>query len=260
MKNIILTGYQSGLGKFLSKNFDDPYNLGYHNDFSELKHADTSDSVLIHCGFSRIVPKENISLTSYKKNVISTQRLLQYRFKKVIYISTVDVYPKNSDECKEDEQLTNESAPGIYAYQKLIAEEITKASSDSYLILRLPMLVGIDVRTNSIQRLINGTKISLSGTSTVNVVTHALVLKFIQQAIRAKATGVFNLTAKTNATLSDLKIALKSKSNFGDFDYKTPNLNNSKAQKILPELANSSESIVKAFSLEVFKHMKNSKK
>jgi nucleoside-diphosphate-sugar epimerase len=247
MKDVILTGSESGLGKFLSKNLDRPFHLGYGRDFEELSGLDVSNSVLIHCGFSRIAPDHSVSIRDYQRNLVLTANLLKYNFKQVIYLSTIDVYPKQIKAMTEDYNIKNEDVTGVYTYQKLIAEKMTKDACGNHIILRMPMLVGLDTKPNSIRRLINGTNVGLCGESTINVITHQHVLDFITAGLIGQFTGVFNLTAKTNVKLLSLKSALNSKTMFGDFLYETPILDNSKAQKILPDLKSSSMTIVENF-------------
>ena len=95
LKKYYVTGYKSGLGKHIFETLENTF------PFEEVPSAITKEeeseyNVLILCGFNRISPNDNISFDVLDRNV----NRIHYEggsFDHVIYISTIDVYPKSYD-------------------------------------------------------------------------------------------------------------------------------------------------------------------
>ena len=82
MARFLVTGVNSGLGKYLYENL--PNSLGLNRDNFNLIKNEEYDTI-IHCAFN----KENI-ITDYEKylddNIFLTQRLKKLNYKKFVYI------------------------------------------------------------------------------------------------------------------------------------------------------------------------------
>ena len=111
---------------------------------------------------------------------------------------------------------------------------IQKFSKKKYTILRVAGLLDKSSRKNSIQKIIlnNNKKISLSSRSTLNYILYEDLLNFINIVMKKKKFGVFNVSASKNIKLIDLKNYLNlNKVRFGNYDYITPKIDNTKAKK-----------------------------
>lgn len=119
---ILLTGGSGLLGKELQKYIDDFY-APSHKEFDILKPKCIEEvDLIIHCaGYTDLVRAELEKEQCYKINTIGTYKLLQtYKSIPFVYIST--------DYC---------TCPvNWYSWTKLSAEELIRAHSKSYLIIR----------------------------------------------------------------------------------------------------------------------------
>ena len=149
MKNFLITGIGSGLGKYLYNTIPDSLGLD-RNNFNFIKHEDYD--VIIHCAFN----KENI-ITDHKKylddNIFLTQRLKTLNYSKFVYISTVDVYQQN---------------PNMYSIFKQLSETMMDKND---LILRCPMMLGNTMKPNHVTKIKDNIEsIGLSGESKFNYI------------------------------------------------------------------------------------------
>ena len=90
----LITGINSGLGKYLYESLSHSVGLNRSTNFETIKHIEYD--TIIHCAFN----KEN-NISDYKKylddNIFLTQRLKKLKYKKFVYISSVDVYQKTKN-------------------------------------------------------------------------------------------------------------------------------------------------------------------
>ena len=115
-----------------------------------------------------------------------------------------------------------------------MSENYIQKSKKKYTILRVAGLLDKSSRKNSIQKMIlnNNKKISLSSRSTLNYILYEDLLNFINIVMKKKKFGVFNVSASKNIKLIDLKNYLNlNKVRFGNYDYITPKIDNTKAKQ-----------------------------
>ncbi len=169
-----------------------------------------------------------------------------------MFISSVDVYPKDGDRHKEDEVISADSVSGIYPVTKLMSESIVRGHCDDYLILRASSLLGEYARKNNLIRIAEDTKdtLSLAGASTLNFVLYSDILEFIKCAIRKNISGVFNLVSSENITLAEVAEMLGKNVKFGDYSYFVGNIDNSKACSVLSAFNKTSREVVNRFVKE----------
>lgn len=135
--NILISGVKSGLGRYLHENLG---GVGFDKDdfaarFTKLKQE--RFDVIIHCAFNSARTVNSKELGEYiNDNLLLTEKLLSIRHKKFIFISSVDVYPKDSLVHFEDEVIDLNKLSGIYGITKLSSEAIVTSFSSNYLILR----------------------------------------------------------------------------------------------------------------------------
>ena len=175
---ILVTGSSSGLGKFLSENLKcDVFNR--NKNFESLEY-----DVIIHCVWDcRNTVNQRDLLDYVNNNIFLTKRLIEeLKFKKMIFLSSVDVYPKNSDRIESSDIDVN-LIKNIYGKSKLICEEIVK-KSQNYLILRSAGIIGKNKLPKGILNIFKNGETTLTSDSVVNYITHGDILSVINQYIK----------------------------------------------------------------------------
>lgn len=232
-KKYYVTGYKSGLGKHVFETLENTF--PYEEEPSSItKERESEYNVLILCGFNRISPNDNISFDVLDRNV----NRLQYEggsFDHVIYMSTIDVYPKSNEiTFYEDYTFLNRDFYSIYQYQKILSEQrLLNFGNQKITILRLPALVGKNCIPNSITKVIKGENCNLSGSSSFYALTYDAVLDILKQCVEMRVFGVYNCTPTKKFTLHQLAKRCHKSINFGTFSYYTPDINSSKIRKNL---------------------------
>jgi hypothetical protein len=200
MKDFLITGINSGLGKHLYNNL--PNSLGLNRDnFDSIK--DESYQTIIHCAFN----KENI-ITDYKKylddNILLTQRLKNLKYNKFIYISTIDVYQEYHN---------------MYSFFKKFSETLL---DDKDLILRCSMMLGPTMKPNHLTKIkSNIDHISLSKDSTFNYILMDDLVEFFISNDYLGYSGVIDFVSNSNITLNELKQIINSTTQLGEYTYKS---------------------------------------
>ena len=158
MNKVLVTGCNSGLGKFISDTIPNSIKLNRNNRhelLSDLK-QDGVD-LIIHCAFGFQGGYENNEITYYFKyiddNILLTKDLVDIPHKKIVYISSLIVYNPN---------------PINYKFTKLYSESIVETLGSNPLILRCPSMLGKDIKPNNLSKLIKDPNYQLSLTSTSN--------------------------------------------------------------------------------------------
>ena len=198
MREYLITGVQRGLGQHLWHSLPDSAGLDRTN-FDVIKQD--SYKTIIHCAFN----KENPVINHRKyieDNIFLIQKLKKLKYKKFVYISSVDVYQEN---------------PTIYALFKRFAESLLDPGD---LILRCPMLLGATSKPNHITKMWrNEPKIGLSGESTFSYVLMDDIAKFFKSGDYMGYSGVIDFVSTDVAKLSDVKNQLKSTTELGSYVY-----------------------------------------
>lgn len=247
--DIVITGSGRGLGRFLLKKLG-----GTECDPRTGKNINSkTPKIIIHCGYkfpSVSSAAEAISdLELAKKTTISL--LHMKNIVKFIFISSVDVYPRNRRiHWREDVKIDSRDVLGPHGFLKLALEEIVLENSQNSLILRPSMMLGNSISANSITKIISGENIKLSLTkdSTFNLISHHSIADFIKTAITLDLSGTFNLSSSNNISLEKIaETAGNSKITFGNNSYKTPSLNNRKVVKYCKTFSKSSENILLSY-------------
>jgi hypothetical protein len=198
MKDFLITGINSGLGKYLYDNL--PNSLGLNRDnFAAIK--DESYQTIIHCAFN----KEN-TITDYKKylddNIFLTQRLKNLKYNKFIYISTVDVYQEYHN---------------VYSSFKKFAETLL---DENDLILRCPMMLGDTMKPNHATKIKDNIEsIGLSGKSKFNYLLMDDLVEFFISDDYKQYKGVIDFVANSLVELEDVKQYFNSTTKLGEYVY-----------------------------------------
>lgn len=246
-QKFLITGHKSGLGRYLYEYFG---GIGLDRNvpddkFEQIK-LEGVDAI-IHCAFNRARKINSKNLYQYiYDNVFLTKKLAKIPHKKFIYISSVDVYPKNNKKHSENEVIDINQISGIYAITKLISESIIQNLCHKFLILRCSTLLGRDSRENSLIKIIkeNNPTLTLSSESIFNFILHKDVLEFINIAVENDLQGIYNLVSSKNISLFEISELLRKKVNFGKYKYNVDNIDNSKITSIFPAFKKDSKEVI----------------
>ena len=261
MTTYLTTGHKSGLGRYLHEYFGG-IGIDRSTKIDKIEVNRVGADVIIHCASQ--APKNVTSNSLYPfidDNILLTERMTEFRHKKFIFISTVDVYPKNANYHDEDEDIPLSAVANFYAVTKLISESIIKNKCPNFLIIRCTSLLGKYSRQNSLIKMkeLKSPKLTLAGSSEMNYVLHQQVADFIKYAVSINLTGVYNAAATDNIKLSYVADLFKKKVNFGSYLYRVGNISNRKISSALPVFAKTSEDVIAQFIKNDFQERKNVK-
>jgi len=83
--------------------------------------------------------------------------LQDFRYRRYVHLSTVDVYPEHADPARNAEDAVIDTARlSPYGLHKLLAEQLVRYYARDWLVLRLAGLVGRGLRKNSVYDLLKG--------------------------------------------------------------------------------------------------------
>lgn len=247
---ILTTGTLSGLGKYIYENLG---GIALSRDMPpDVREKIRSSSVdtIIHCAFNSQKKVDSENLYQYlQDNVFLTGELVNIPHKKFIFLSTVDIYPKNSRKHTEEEIIDTNSVNSIYGITKLMSESIVRSRCSNYLILRASALLGVSMRENSLSRMLDNKEcvLSLSGDSEFNYVLYSDVLEFIRCSMKNDLTGIYNTASSTNISLSEAADMAGADVKFGDYIYYVGSPDNSRISSLSPAFRKTSKEVIKEF-------------
>lgn len=124
-----------------------------------------------------------------------------------VHVSTVDVYADPGSE-QTTEEMTASLSPfqSVYGFHKLLAEHCVQRFAKKALVLRLPALVGPNLRKNPIFDHFHEDKsLFIAGDSRLNIVHTDFVAEATLKLLNSGVSqGVFNLAASDSLKISDL--------------------------------------------------------
>jgi len=187
---ILVTGYKSGLGRFL---YEELKADGYgRDDDIPKKYYD----IIIHC--ARCAPDV-------------TWNLLGIPHGKFIYISTVDVY----------EALRG--SPNYYEAQKIENEKIVRLMAANHLILRCGAFVGKYMKHNNLVKMFKGEPLTLSKESTFGFIHYERILAMLFWDNLIGQSGTMHLLGKVRS-LGDIAKEYNLKPQWREYTYTTPEI------------------------------------
>lgn len=251
MKEILIVGAGSGLGRSVYEKFG---TFRWDRDISlkeRQKLKDNGVDIIIHTAFNPIQKVDSTNLTEYvSDNILLTSELVSIPHQKFIFVSSVDVYPKDSLKHKEEETISLNEVGGIYGISKLMSESLVKKNCLDYLILRCSGLLGRYSRKNSLIKIMDDENctLTLRSDSNFNYILHSDVANFIQQAIENDIQGIFNIASSKNMTLEQIANSLGRKVTFGDYFYNVGNIDSSKIMSLHSAFAKSTAQVIFEFA------------
>lgn len=243
--NVLVSGASSGLGRYLKRKF----RAKAFSRFSPDERPDNYD-VIIHCAQAPMNDPMNLYNDFHECRLLA-KRLLNWRPKKFVFISSVDVYPKGCFMADELLGINPSDVIGAYAISKLMVEGMVQAMSENWLILRCGALLGPDMRSNHFTRMFFGpVQIGLSPASSFNYVRYEDVAALIEAGMQVDGGRIVNCISSHSVTLGALSRDISHKVDFGLYTYKTPSLSNGFALGLCPSLDRDSEETVAMFLKE----------
>ncbi|MBI5236221.1 MAG: NAD-dependent epimerase/dehydratase family protein [Deltaproteobacteria bacterium] len=252
-EGIVITGAKSGLGRFLYENLG---GLGVTRstvdaDLAKLELAGAD--VIIHCAFNRLWGGDALSMYGYvKDNVLLSSALAGVPHEKFIYLSSIEVYPKNNALHSEAESLGMGAVNGLYGAAKLMSEAIVAQASPNHVILRAAGLLGGYSRRNTVMKLMTDhePELTLTPDSSINCVLYEDVLSFIKEAIKRDEKGIFNLASSANATVEEIAAFFGKRPRYGSWRYDAGMIDNLKARAITGGFQDTSMDALSRFASE----------
>jgi len=203
-KKILITGTRSGLGKFLSKKYENVICISRETPFDDNIIYENIDTI-IHCAFNQNMSELNlVNYKIYEDNINLTKKLLKISHRRFVYISTCQV-----------SELNSKSQPTPYVVMKALNEHIIREQSKNYLILRPSCLVGDDKKRNSLHKLMNNEDITLTEDS----INDFILLEDVYDIIESYESGIFYLLSNKKITMKEVAEKYNKKINFGNFKY-----------------------------------------
>ena len=246
---VLVTGSQSGLGKFIYEKTNNAIEFNRDNTIDDVKDLDLD--IIIHCANNKAIQIDSTQLLEYMKdNLLLTYELSKIPCNKFIYISTVDVYPKNGMLHREDEIIDIKKVSNVYGLTKLMSEQLVKENRDNYLILRPTALLGPYMKPNSLTKILTGNYVNftLAKQSSFNYVLYDDIYNFISFACKENLGGIFNLASKSNVSLLQVAQVLgKEDVPFGDYEYHIGHIDNSLVNEFYPSFNKETLDIIKLF-------------
>ncbi len=241
---VLVTGASSGFGKHCVERFNA---TTYSRKTTAAEIAANAKAepydVIIHAAFNTKPIIDTSQLYAYLNDTLFlTQRLTTIPHKRFIFISSVDVYPKDSYAHHEDEVIHLKDTSNIYAVSKLMSESIVLNEANDPLILRPTAMLGPDAKPNSLIKILSHERVSLtlSGQSVFNFIRHVDLSDFIVTALKSNLSGIYNTAASSSIQLAEVSRHFDKPVSFGSYTYQTANADNHKAVAILSNFKNTS--------------------
>ncbi len=143
----------------------------------------------------------------FLESVVSVRNsLVDFKFKRYIFLSTSDIYPDCSSSALTDEAIRpNIAAQSPYGFHKYIAEQCVQHSADEWLILRQGGFVGAGLKKNAVFDALYGEKLWVHADSRFQFIntdeSAACIMQLIQQGVSKE---VFNVTAQGTISARDI--------------------------------------------------------
>jgi dTDP-4-dehydrorhamnose reductase len=251
----LITGSKSGLGQYLHERFDGAEWSRNVDASLQAQIEDEGVDVIVHCAFNSRVETAKRDFYQYiSDNLLLTEKLTRVPHKKFIFISTVDVYPKNGKVSHEDDTIDPNEVANIYGTTKLMSEAIVSNECADFLILRCSALLGKYARQNSLMRILENDvcELTLSAQSCFNYVLHKDVGDFILHTLDDDIQGVYNFVSNQNVALGDIAKFFGREPHFGSYRYDAGVVSNAKIVSTFPPIDRSSMDAVIFFTEEKY--------
>ena len=207
---ILITGTDSGLGKFLHQQIDSSVVINRRN-VKKIK-LNEDYKIIIHCAFNqkKFLTDRDSYYDYLFDNLLFTEKLLSLNYNLFIYISSIEVYKKNNFD--------------LSIYFKKFAESLVNKKAKRFKILRCSMILGPTMRENHITKIFNNknSTLSLSKNSEFNYILMEDILSYVQTLKKNEKNELIDFVSSKNIKLEKVVKLFSKKVNYGKFVYKTP--------------------------------------
>jgi len=246
----LVTGARSGFGRHAHEVFGGATWVRDTSPEERRSLRDSGADVIVHSAFNAAPRVDSENAAQYlRDNVLLTAELLRIPCRKFVFVSTVDVYPKDAEARHEDDVIDLSAGQKVYGVTKLLSEALVREQNPDHLILRCSALLGRHMRRNSLVRMIEDEpcRLGLAEDSRFNYVLHRDVTDFITLALERDLRGVFNVASDGNVRLSEVAAYLGKHVEFGSHWYDVGEIDNGKASGLAKGLRRSSLETVQYF-------------
>lgn len=251
MRNILVSGCNSGLGRYCYEKFQAQ---GLHRnsdfrDFLRLAEQQPFDAI-IHCAWNTNAATMKNNFQQYLNDtLILTEKLLTLPTKLFVFISTIDVYPLTNTFHDEEECIDISQIKTVYGQMKYVTEQYIQSKTKNFLIIRPSALLGEYAKPNSLMKILSQDKptLSLSEKSEFNYVLHADLAEFIALAMEQDIRGIYNFVAQDNITLAQVCEKYARKADFGSYEYQTQAVSTDKIDDLKSGLLKTSVLAIEQF-------------
>ncbi|GGF23941.1 hypothetical protein GCM10011611_32540 [Aliidongia dinghuensis] len=210
--------------------------------------------VIVHCAVNSAKSIDAGNVNDYiDDNILLTRTLASVPHCLFVYVSTVDLYPVSGGPYDEDFEVKGEELAGAYRVTKFAAEAYVRKHCPRHLVLRPTTLIGRDARPMSLTRLLLEAepKLFLAADSRYNVISHDMVVDFIEAAIATQTVGIFNIASTGYLRLADVANWLGVAPRYGAYHYQVAKVDNARALRILPALQRTTADVLHEFLVNV---------
>ena len=175
----------SALARYCKKNSKDYFIINRVN-YNESKGKKCDIFINVAGNSSKILAQKN-PIKDFKESVELTKNsLIDFNFKKYVFISSCDIYP----DCSSPDLTLENSKIDVfkqthYGFHKYLAEQCVSHHSDNWLIIRLGGMVGPGLKKNAIYDIINGGPLWISPESQLQFIhtddVARIVFSFIEK-------------------------------------------------------------------------------
>lgn len=230
-KKILISGASTGLGNYLLRKIPGAEHFDRNLLDNYIARRSFYDAI-IHCAYDASCPETPDEMFGYlSSNLFLTRSLIDLDCKKFVYISSVDVYPKNETRVFDEfYSFDPTKIVGAHPCMKIFNESMVSIKSPESLILRPSLMIGYAARLNTVTRLCRGDSgpFTLHPDSTFDLVTHEMVAEFLQMALNTELSGIYNVCTGAPISLAKIASHLCISPRWGDYLYQTPVVSNEK--------------------------------
>jgi nucleoside-diphosphate-sugar epimerase len=143
----------------------------------------------------------------FQASVVSVRNtLVDFKFKKYIFLSTGDVYPDCSNSYfAREHAIINASEQSPYGFHKYMAELCVQHAAKDWLIIRQGGFVGKELKKNAVFDVLNGDKVWVHRESRFQFINTEQSARLVMELIKLNISNeIFNLTGTGTISVSEI--------------------------------------------------------
>ncbi|MBI2596906.1 NAD-dependent epimerase/dehydratase family protein [Candidatus Daviesbacteria bacterium] len=196
-RSLAILGANGLLGKDLTRYLADKFDITpiTRENYEHQKEKEFDVFINANGNSRRFWALQNIYKDFEASTVSVYKTLFDFKFKKYIYFSSVDVYanpgrPKNTSE----DDMIDVSNLNNYGFHKYLSEQIIKNALDDYIILRPSMIIGKNLKKGPFFDIIKGKPLFMTPDSRLQIITTFAISEIISMLTsRMIKNEIFNI-------------------------------------------------------------------